>query len=392
MSVINQVLLNLEKRRASPAERGVLPNHVQVLPESGRAPHWGWVAAGIAVAVVALAAWISLARPGAERARSPAPRAGAEGAFERMLSASTGVSPTTRPDEPSDVLYLQELRAFRLSLELSNPPAEPTPRLDATAPQAAAGGGEPLRSARVIGRMGAEPATDAMPAGAATPARSEAGSRTAAAPAKSAADAATRPEIRKEMRADTPSDLAENEYRKAVTLLNLGRLADAEAGFREALSVYPEHHNARQGLLGLLVHGRKLDEAERVLEEGVRLSPGQTGFNMTLARLQAERGDNAQATATLQRGLEHARSSAEYAAFLAALLQRQGRHEEAIDQFHAALRLRPGSGVWWLGLGISLQATNRGPAAQEAYRQARAAGNLQPDLAALAEQRLRQLQ
>jgi MSHA biogenesis protein MshN len=140
------------------------------------------------------------------------------------------------------------------------------------------------------------------------------------------------------------------------------------------------------------VHGRKLDEAERVLEEGVRLSPGQTGFNMTLARLQAERGDNALATATLQRGLEHAQGSAEYAAFLAALLQRQGRHEEAIDQFHAALRLRPGSGVWWLGLGISLQATNRGPAAQEAYRQARAAGNLQPDLAALAEQRLRQLQ
>jgi MSHA biogenesis protein MshN len=392
MSVINQVLLNLEKRRASPAERGVLPDHVQVLPEDERTHHRGWVAAGIAVAIAVLAAWIALSRPAAERARSPAPRAGAESAIERMLSATAGVRPSTRPDEPGDV-YLQELRAFRLSLELANPPAEPTPRADATAPQAAAGDGEPIRSARVIGRLGAEPATDAAPAGAATPGRSEAGSRAAAASAKSAADAATRPpEIRKEMRADTPSDLAENEYRKAVTLLNLGRLADAEAGFREALSVYPEHHNARQGLLGLLVHGRKLDEAERVLEEGVRLSPGQTGFNMTLARLQAERGDNVQATATLQRGLEHAQGSAEYAAFLAALLQRQGRHEEAIDQFHAALRLRPGSGVWWLGLGISLQATNRGPAAQEAYRQARAAGNLQPDLAALAEQRLRQLQ
>jgi MSHA biogenesis protein MshN len=391
MSVINQVLLNLEKRRASPAERGVLPDHVQVLPDSGRALHWGWVGAGVAVAIMALAAWIALTRPGAEPARSPAPRAGAEGAIERMLSATAGVRPTTRPDEPGDV-YLQELRAFRLSLELSNPPAEPEPRRDATAPQAAAGGGEPLRSARVIGRMGAEPATDATPAGAATPARSEAGTRAAAAPARPAADAATRPEIRKEMRADTPRDLAENEYRRAVTLLNQGRLADAEEVFRAALSVYPEHHNARQGLLGLLVHGRRLEEAERVLEEGVRLSPGQTGFNMTLARLQAERGDNALATATLQRGLEHAQGSAEYAAFLAALLQRQGRHEEAIDQFHAALRLRPGSGVWWLGLGISLQATNRGPAAQEAYRQARAAGNLQPDLAALAEQRLRQLQ
>jgi MSHA biogenesis protein MshN len=48
--------------------------------------------------------------------------------------------------------------------------------------------------------------------------------------------------------------------------------------------------------------------------------------------------------------------------------------------------------VWWLGLGMSLQATNRPAAAQEAYRQARATGTLQPDLAALAEQRLKQLQ
>jgi hypothetical protein len=41
---------------------------------------------------------------------------------------------------------------------------------------------------------------------------------------------------------------------------------------------------------------------------------------------------------------------------------------------------------------MSLQATNRPAAAQEAYRQARAAGDLHPDLAALAEQRLKQLQ
>jgi MSHA biogenesis protein MshN len=391
MSVINQVLLNLEKRRASAAERGVLPNHVQVLPEGGRVPHWGWVAAGVVVAVAALAAWMARTATDAEPTRPLAPRSGTEGFIERVVSASAGVSPTTRPDERGDV-YLQELRAFRLSLELSNPPAEPALRRDSEVPQGAAGGGEPLRSGRLIGRMDAESATAATPAGVATPARSEAGKRAAAAPVKPAADGATNPEIRKQMRDPTQRELGENEYRKAVAVLDQGRLADAEIGFQAALNLYPEHHQARQGLLGLLVQGRKLEEAERVLEEGVRLSPGQTGFSMTLARLQADRGDNARAIATLQRGLEHAQGSAEYAAFLAALLQRQGRHEEAIEQFQAALQLRPGSGVWWLGLGMSLQAANRPAAAQEAYRQARATGDLQPDLAALAEQRLRQLQ
>jgi len=245
-----------------------------------------------------------------------------------------------------------------------------------------------LSSARVIGRTGAEPVSDATLASAPAQARSEAGRRAAAVPA----ERVIQPEIKKQMHDPTPRELAENEYRKAVAWLNHGRLADAEAGFREALSLYPENLQARQGLVGLLVQGRKLEEAERVLEEAVKLSPAQSGFSMTLARLQAERGDTARAIATLEAGLEHAQGSAEYAAFLAALLQRESRHVEAIAQFQGALRQRPGAGVWWLGLGISLQAANQTAAAQDAYRRANATGNLHPELAAFADQRLRQLQ
>jgi MSHA biogenesis protein MshN len=379
VSVINQVLLNLEKRRASPAERGLLPDHVQVLPEGRSAAHWGWLAAGAAIAVAAPAGWIALNTTMAEPSRTPAARPGTEGVAERVVSATVGVGAAAGSGE-RDEANSQALRAFRLSLELSTPPVEP-------APQSAGDGNEPISTARLVGRMGADPATGAPPA--AAPGRSEAGGRASAAPAR---PAAAQPEIRKQMREPTPRELSENEYRKAVGLLNQGRLAEAEAGFQSALSHYPENHQARQGLIGLLVQGRKHEEAERVLEEGVRLSPAQAGFNVTLARLQADRGDTTRAIATLQQGFEHAQGSAEYAAFLAALLQRQGRHEEAIQYFQAALRLRPGSGVWWLGLGISLQAANQPAAAQSAYQQARAAGNLHPELAALAEQRLKQIQ
>jgi MSHA biogenesis protein MshN len=382
MSVINQVLLNLEKRRASPAERGLVPAHVEVLPESGHAsPHWGWVAAGVAFAIAAPAGWIAFTATIAEPTRSSAGRSGAEGVIDRVVYASAGVHPAARPGE-RDEAFAQELRSFRLSLELSNAPADSVPRRDA-----GAGAGEPLSSARVIGRGGTESTADATPASAPAQPRSEAGRR-----APVAAEPALLPEIRKQVRDPTQRELAEDEYRKAVAWLNQGRLAEAEAGFREALSLYPENLQARQGLVGLLFQGRKLEEAERVLEEGVRLSPAQSGFSMTLARLQAERGDNARAIATLRAGLEHAQGNAEYSAFLAALLQRQGRHEEAIEQFQAALRQRPGAGVWWLGLAISLQAANQAAAAQDAYRRAHAAGNLQPDLAAFAEQRLKQLQ
>jgi MSHA biogenesis protein MshN len=113
---------------------------------------------------------------------------------------------------------------------------------------------------------------------------------------------------------------------------------------------------------------------------------------MTLARLQLDRGDSAGAIATLQGSLAYAQESPDYIAFFAAMLQRQGRHEEAIAQFLVALRAKPGAGVWWLGLAMSLQAVNRAPEAQDAYRRAKNSNSLNPELTAFADQRLRQLQ
>lgn len=378
MSVINQVLLNLERRRASPAERGLLPDHVQALPFPGRPSNWGWVAAGVALAVAAPAGWMALTTTVAEPLRSPATRPGTGRPAENLATAVTVPASVARPDEGEEA-YLREHRALRLSLDLSIPPGQ----------QEARDGGEPLSTARVIGRTGMESSADPSSA---APARSETGKRAAATAVTPAAVAAGTPEIRKKMRDPTPRELAENEYRKAVAFLNQGRLAEAEESFRAALGIYPENHLARQGLIGLLVQGKKFQDAERVLEEGVTLSPAQTGFSMMLSRLQADRGDSELAIATLEKGLPYAQGSADYVAFLAALLQRQGRHEDAIGYFHAALRLRPGTGVWWLGLGMSLQALNQPAAAQSAYREARAAGTLQPELAALAEQRMKQLQ
>src|SRR4249919_3974718 len=112
MSVINQVLLNLERRRASAAERGVLPDHVQVLPEGGRVLHWGWVAAGVVAAFAVLAAWMASTATDAVPTRPAAPRSGTEGVIERVVSATAGVSPTISPNERGD-FFLQELRAFR---------------------------------------------------------------------------------------------------------------------------------------------------------------------------------------------------------------------------------------------------------------------------------------
>jgi len=308
------------------------------------------------------------------------------------VTASAGVATPLGREERLESL-LPEPLAFRMSFELSAVPDESAPRRDAE-PPATAGPAAQLPAALAINRTGAEPpaARESQATAAGRSERAHAGKSDPAPSTKIAAGAAPgKAQIQKYERPPTTRDLAENEYRKAVTSLHQGRAAEAQEGFQAALRLFPEHHSARQGLVGLLVRAGQLGEAERVLQEGVGLAPAQTGFTVTLARLQVDRGDNGQATATMQEGLQYALGNPDYLAFLAALLQRQGRHEEAIGQFHAALRAKPAQGVWWLGLGMSLQALNRTAEAQEAYRRARAS-SIHPELAAFAEQRLRQLQ
>ena len=367
MSVINQVLLDLDKRRASAAERSGVPSQVRALPDSSRLVRWEWLAAGGVVVLAALVLWMQRPGPDAPQASAPASLTGAEIAIERVVTASAGMTIDADRDDPAE-----PVPAFRLSLELSNPPAEAAP---------------PLTTSRLISRMGVEPpaaTTGAQPRPAPYPSAVVI-TKTAPAPAGKA-------EIQKQVRQSTQQELAENEFRKATGLLHRGSPAEAQQGFEAALQLQPEHHAARQGLVGLLLETRKFSDAERVLQEGLALAPAQSGFTITLARLQVHRGDVAEGVATLKRGFDYGRGNADYHAFLAALHQRLSQHEEAVEQFQAALRLKPAPGVWWLGLGMSLQAVNRTADAQDAYRRARSAANIQPDLAALAEQRLRQLQ
>ena len=386
MSVINQLLIDLEKRRASVAERSVLPNHVRALPETERSNPWGWIAAGgTGVAVVLAVSWALLSGFDWTRQRAAAaPQRGAEIAIERVVAASAGVATDAKPGDESEGVRKEAL-ASRFSFELSSPPES-----------AGKGGPDtnaPLPIARVLGRAapGAPassepPVVPAARGGPATTPSVVASART------SAGAPPARQEIQKEVRQPSPRELAENEYRKAIASLHQGRLAESQEGFQATLNLYPGHLGARQALVGLLLDGRKYGEAESVLQEGLALAPAQSGFAMTLARLQVDRGETVQGIATLRKGLEHAQGSADYLAFLAALLQRQGRHDEAIEQFQAALRMRPAAGVWWLGLGISLQSLNRAADAQDAYRRARASNTLNPELTTFAEQRLRQLQ
>lgn len=427
MSLINQVLLDLEKRRASGTDRSTLPDHVRALPEMRQGSRLWWIAVGggLVVVVGMVAAWGAITGfrlPGSKQlpaaTASPAVSSPESKAVEAAILS--GAAPIAQPakEVPATAVDMPDSQRAGLSLELANVPATLTekPRAAEKAPVARS----PIATADVIARAQPEPVAKAQSNAAApvstpaaipaapppvvasagkpgTDARSQVAPPKAeeTPPKKSAAPAVRpwgHPEIDKRERQLTPQQLAENDYGKATALLNQNKLAEAREALESALRHHPAHPSARQALFGLLIEAKNYTEAERVLREGLQSNPGQTGFTMTLARLQVDRGNTQAAIDILQKGMVYAQNNADYHAFLGALLQRQQRHNEAIEQFQAALSLNPRSGVWLMGLGISLQALNRNAEAQETFRRAKGSGSLNADLQAFVDQRLRQLQ
>jgi MSHA biogenesis protein MshN len=203
------------------------------------------------------------------------------------------------------------------------------------------------------------------------------------------AKAKTKTKVDAEGREASPARRAEDEYRRALASLQDGRMAEAIAQLELALRADPGHDAARQTLVGLLVESGRSDDAMRELQLGLSQDPRQPALAMLLARLQIEHGGSG--IETLQRTLPYAGNDPEYHAFLAGALQRQQRHREAAGEYQQALRAAPGNGVWWMGLGISLQADKRNGEALDAFQRARASGGLNADLQAFVERRIQQL-
>lgn len=379
MSVINQMLVELERRRASGAERDRIPDHVRALPDDTRVRSLlltGIAAVLTATALFAVGVWWWMQRP-AEPAPSP---------VAAVVAPPTPPQAETRPEE---------WIARRLTLDISQvpesrsevpPPIETAavvaPR-DSVAPVPARAPAPPVQKPADAAPVAALRTLPSKPPVAERPVAE----RTTAPPVP----AATLPpaEIDKQVREQTPRQRAETEYARGTAALHQGQFAEARSAFENALQIDPRHHPARQALVGVLLDGRRQADAMRVLQEGLQLAPSQHGFAMTLARLQLDGGDLDVGVETLARSLEYPGASPDYAAFYAGLLQRQQKHVEAVTQFERALRQRGGVGVWLLGLGVSLEALGRNAEAQEAYRRAKASGNLSAELQAFADQRLR---
>lgn len=208
--------------------------------------------------------------------------------------------------------------------------------------------------------------------------------------------AVTAPEpvrIEKTERPYTPEETAEHAHRQALRFQVQGNPAGAERQWRDALSALPAHRAARERLAVLMLEGGRHAEARGLLEEGIALSPEHGSFSLLLARVHVEQGGEAQAIAVLEqtRALAQSTRDADSPALLAALYQRAGRNDDAVNAYRDALAIRPDESRWWVGLGIALEGQGDSVTARGAYQRALGSGRLPPNLARYADDRIKAL-
>jgi MSHA biogenesis protein MshN len=371
MSVINKVLLDLDKRQAPTLGDLPPPANVKAIAAPSAGHEWFWrTVAFLSLIALGWVGWVvyqiqprpiatELALEAAGRAaRRPAPK---------PLAQAPVVVPPVAP--PASVV----------------PPATPPVAQPAVPAQAATAAKpvpqpEPMRFAYSIETPIQPPTLTAPPKPAAEP------KPRAEAPKKPAAD---KPRFERRDLALSPADKAESEFRRGVDLLKRGRTTEAEAAFRSALAADGKHRGARQAQIALRMERGDLAEASRLLNETLVADPKQPDFAVALARIQVERGDLAGALTTLDAAATDAYG--ELHVLRGTVLQRMGYHQHAADAYRAALRTQAGTPQLWLGLGISLEALQKRPEAAQAFRNALAAGPVSSEVRTFAEQRIQAL-
>lgn len=361
MSVINQVLNQLEQRGAQPlADQSM----VRPVPLRRDTPllKMALLGLGLSLAIGALTwQWLRMNKPDVVVASNvqnkPATMVVAAPPAEAVIAPLSGVAVMPEPDVP--------VPASRLSFELGSVALPASPRAEKAGVASAAT--PPAKPVREPSKL--------LPNAASKPGVSAAAPGSGDLPLK---------QVSRAQQADA-------EFRRAVTLMQQGRVTEAMDGYEAALRLEAGHDAARQALVALLLENKRGADAERVLQEGLQGELEHTGFAMLLARLQVERGKLSDAAVTLERSLPYADQQADYQAFFAAVLQRQERHKEAIAHYQVALRLAPNNGVWLMGYAISLQAVERDAEAKDAFKRALDSQSLSPDLQAFVQQRLKGL-
>ncbi|MGH8863030.1 MAG: tetratricopeptide repeat protein, partial [Burkholderiales bacterium] len=172
------------------------------------------------------------------------------------------------------------------------------------------------------------------------------------------------------------ADRPESHVNLGLLWAGLGQADEAQAAFKEALSIDSRFVPAAVNLADLHRAFSQEAEAEAVLRKGLEASPDAAALHHALGLLLVRTGRSQQALDELQQAAAHATESARYGYVYAVALENSGRRAEAIKVLRSLLSRRPNDrDALWALATWQLESGDHAAASESARRLAA----LEPD-------------
>ena len=183
----------------------------------------------------------------------------------------------------------------------------------------------------------------------------------------------------------------DEEYQAALNMITENHLSQGLTQLQAMLARDPNYAPARVALATLYMKLGRIHDAECILQVGRGLTPNYPSFIELQARIEMSQHCLPQALNLLLSTNPPVHTNLSYYALMAALYQQLNQPAKAVVIYQRLLEEQPYNAIWWLGMGISLEADNRNNMAVEAYRKAKNSARLSPLVEDYIDSRLRVL-
>lgn len=186
-------------------------------------------------------------------------------------------------------------------------------------------------------------------------------------------------------------ELSDNYYQEALDLANLGNIYGAYQKAQMALDYNIENHDARKMYILSALNLGKKTVAINALDRGLLISPGMLSYIKIKAELLVSEDRTLEALELLLTQSPPVEIEDEYYAFIAAIQQKLGNHEQAIKLYLDLVKISPNNGEYWAGLGVSFDSQGDERQAYAAFVKAQKIGGLDLNLQNYVAERIRVL-
>lgn len=185
---------------------------------------------------------------------------------------------------------------------------------------------------------------------------------------------------------------AKQQVERANRLIKKGRVAEAETLLRETIGQQPQNSLAARRLLATLYlstgHSAKADD---LLKQSLALSPKDVPLRKLQARSWIAAGQQEKVIKLLLPAKPVMSKDPEFYELLAGAYQQNANYPEAAQHYYQLLQSNNGVPRWWIGLGYSLEQSQRYVDARNAYSSAIQIPSIDSGLKHYAKQRIQAL-